>query len=431
MIKLSETSEKKAFALREIDAMRDRLVEFSDFIWENPEIGFKEFKAVELLTSELKRNGFEVEKGIVDLDTAFRATFDGKEGGPTLGLIAQYDARLWGTAPGHNCSHNLMSASMIGAAIALSKTMPQLRGTIQVFGTPAEEGGGGKPIMLERGAFDGIDAAMMWHGWWATVVEWYCRASVGIDIKYSGDAEKEQNVLGAVVQTFNAINALRENLRSDINISGIITDTGVSPDEPRWSLSAMKVDHAALRLRISTGQTVPDYSKIIHPLYKELPPREALKIQRAYLKELIEKIKTCAQSIADMTGTTVKIEFPASMYYDAIKTDVIINDVVKKNLEELGEKIEEWIPGTSWTVPVGTDMGNISQVIPTIYPFIKIGDDLGHHSQKFLEAGHSETGYKGMITGTKVIAMTAIDLLTKPGLINKIKKEFKPTPLFN
>jgi len=251
---LPEAREMKASVLREIDAMRDRLIEISDFIWENPEIGFKEHKAVELLTSELEKNGFEVERGVVGLDTAFKATFKGKVGGPTLGLIAQYDARLWGTAPGHNCSHNLMSASMIGAAVALSKIMPKLPGKIQVLGTPAEEGGGGKPIMLERGAFEGIDAAMMWHGWWATVVEWYCRASVGVDISYRGDPTKDQNALSAVIQTFNAINVLRESLRGDISLTGIITDTGTSPDEPRWALSAMKIEHAALRLRVSTGR---------------------------------------------------------------------------------------------------------------------------------------------------------------------------------
>jgi metal-dependent amidase/aminoacylase/carboxypeptidase family protein len=408
--------------------MRERLIEISDFIWENPEIGFKEFKALNLLTSELKSSGFEVETGIVGLETSFRATAHGKGSGPVLGLIAQYDARLWGTAPGHNCSHNLMSASMIGAAIALNKIMPQLHGTIQVIGTPAEEGGGGKPIMLERGAFKGVDVCMMWHGWWATVVDWYCRASVGIDIRYSSESQ-ESNALDALVQTINTINGMRQYLRNDIEIFTVITDTGTSLDDPRWALSSMRIEHTGLRVRISTGQTVPDYSTMTHPISKVIPARQALEIQRSYLKELIKKIETCARSIATMTGTKVTLEFPASLHYDAIRTDLTMNRALEENLVQLGERVEKWIPGTSWTVPVGTDMGNISQVIPTIYPFIKIGDNLGHHSQEFLEASHSPKGHEGMIVGAKAMAMTSIDLLEQPNLMQMIQKDFRRTPL--
>lgn len=425
---MSGLTERKALVQREIDSMRERLIEISDFIWENPEIGFKEFKTAELLTSELEKNGFEIEKGIVGLETSFRATAHAEENGPVLGLIAQYDARLWGTAPGHNCSHNLMSASMIGAAIALKRILPQLSGAIQVIGTPAEEGGGGKPIMLEKGAFKGIDACMMWHGWWATVVDWYCRASIGMDIKYHTETQ-EGNALDAIVQTINAVNSLRQYLRKDIEIFTVITDTGASVDDPRWALSSMRIEHAGLRLRISTGQTVPDYSTMTHPIFREISPREALEIQRLYLKELTKKIETCAKSIAAMTGTEVTVGYPASLYYDAIKTDLTMNQALEANLAQLGETVEKWVPGTSWAVPVGTDMGNISQVIPTIYPFIKIGDNLGHHSQEFLEASHSPKGHEGMIVGAKAMAMTAIDMLEQPSLMQKIQKDFRRSPL--
>jgi len=161
MVVLEELKEKVKGA---VDDQRQRLYEISKFIYENPELGSEEFKAAELLTGELEKNGFDVERGIFGMPTAFCATFKGKGDGPKVTVLAEYDA-LPGV--GHGCGHNLIAASAIGAGIAAGKVMESLNGEVLVVGTPAEEGngpsGGAKVIMAEKGFWDDIDGAIMLH----------------------------------------------------------------------------------------------------------------------------------------------------------------------------------------------------------------------------------------------------------------------------
>lgn len=163
-----------------IDRCSGELTELADTIWNNPEYNFKEYKACRSITGLLEKHGFDVERGTGGIETAFHAFCDSGKPGPHIAFLAEYDAV---PGMGHACGHNLMAAMSAGAGIAVKSVLPQLKGSISVFGTPAEEGGGGKVIMLENGAFNGVDAAMIIHSANETVVNdiSYSRTDIIVD----------------------------------------------------------------------------------------------------------------------------------------------------------------------------------------------------------------------------------------------------------
>ena len=157
---MSDTEKLKQKVTAEVDARRDELIRLADRIHARPEVAFEEFESAALLTATLEENGFAVERGVAGLETAFVAATRGRQDGPTVAILAEYDA-LPGL--GHACGHNLIGAAAIGAGLAMQTVLPELAGTVQVIGTPGEEGGGGKAIMVDGGVFEGVDAAMMVH----------------------------------------------------------------------------------------------------------------------------------------------------------------------------------------------------------------------------------------------------------------------------
>jgi amidohydrolase len=218
----------------ELDAMGDSLGSLSRQIYENPELGFQERKALQWLSAFLQEAGFSVEPGTAGIETAFRAEVRGLKDRPNVALLAEYDA-LKGL--GHACGHNLICSASVGAAAALHRAAPHLPGTLTVLGTPAEEDGGGKVIMVDRGVFDEIDAAMMFHpsrdNWWVRGA----LAAQPLSVKFRGRPahaaampERGINALNALLLTFHGIDSLRQHVTADVRIHGIITHGGDAPN---------------------------------------------------------------------------------------------------------------------------------------------------------------------------------------------------------
>jgi len=377
-----------------VDSFKDRIVEIAKYIYDNPEIGYQEHKAYELLTSELTRNGFEVTKGVVGLPTAFKAVLKGKTERPRVAILAEYDA-LPGL--GHGCGHNLSAASTVGAAASLAKLMPELNGTLVIFGTPAEEGvvanAGGKVVMLDE--FKGLDAAMMMHALDMTTVICESFNREALEIEFIGkaanagnaeDASKGINALEAVMLTWHGINAFRLLLKSDARVFGIITEGGVSPN------------------------IVPE--KAVTKIQIRVEDRE-------YFKEVVEKVKNAARGAALATGAKVNINKFANTYVDMLN-NLALAETFKKNLAALGMSVESLSRRG-----VATDMGNVSQVAPAIHPFIAIAPKgTAWHSTESAKASASPEAYEAAIKTAKAFGMTAIDIFTDPELAKRIKEEF-------
>jgi amidohydrolase len=211
--------------INEIDNQSEALWQLSTILFNNPETAFKEFKASKLLSDSLKSHGYQVEEKIGGLDTAFRASL-GKSNAPKIAILAEYDALV---GLGHACGHNLIAAAAVGAAIGLASVITEISGQVQVIGTPAEEGGGGKVILAEAGIFKDIDAALMFHPASKNMVTRKSLASCRLTLEFFGKAshaaaapEEGINALDALILTFNNINAMRSTLLPRDRIAGII-----------------------------------------------------------------------------------------------------------------------------------------------------------------------------------------------------------------
>lgn len=383
---------RKNSIIKEVTALKKDLVGLADEIHRNPETGHKEFKAVELLTGELAKHGFELEKGICGLPTAFKAVYRGKGEGPSVAFLAEYDA-LPGI--GHACGHNLIGTMSIGAAIALSKVMDEIPGRIVVFGTPAEETDGAKVTMAAKGVFDEVDVAMMVHPADRNYVKSSSLAMDAIEFTYTGKAAHAAasphegiNALDAVILLFNGINALRQQLKDDVRIHGIITEGGVAPN--------IIPERAAARFYVRAAE-------------------------RNYLDRVVEKVMACAQGAALATGAKLSTR-NFELSFDNMITNVKLADTFEKNLRELGvDDIKSSKEGMG-----STDMGNVSHRVPAIHPYIAIAPEgTAGHSQLFLEAAASPTAHDALELGAKALALTGYDILTDTELLKEIKREFK------
>jgi len=376
-----------------IDANAERFVAISKEIWENPELGFQEYRAMRLLTDPLAEAGFEVERGVAGLETAFRATWTRGSDGPTIAFLCEYDA-LKGL--GHACGHNLIGTGGMLAGWALRQAWPDLPGKVQVIGTPAEEGGGGKIIMVERGVFAGVDAALMFHPTsGANIVHRGALAAQDLWITFRGRPAHAAagpwnglNALDALIQTFVNVGLLRQQLKPDARIHGIITKGG----------EAVNV--------------IPEFTQA-HFLVRatEVP----------YLEEIKEKVRNCARAGALATGTTV--EFEEGLLYANRINNMVMARTFQRHLEELGLVVEEPDPKAG----VGSsDIGNVSRVCPAIHPYVSIAPEgTPGHSAAFREAAGSAAGYEAMLNAAKALAMTAADLFAQPGLLQAAREEFQ------
>jgi amidohydrolase len=374
-----------------IDGLRGEIVEISRKIFDHPELKFQEHQASRWLAEALREGGFELQLGVADMETAIKAIHPTVAPGPTVAILAEYDA-LPGL--GHACGHNLIAGAALGACLGLGQLKDELPGRLIFYGTPAEEGGGGKVKMVEAGLFNDVDAAMMFHPSNKTAVDEGSLAITELELEFQGKAahassapEEGINALDALIQTFNGINALRQHIKDGARIHGIITDGGAQPN------------------------IVPE--RAVALFYVRAPEND-------YRDQLIEKLCRCAEGAALAAGATFswrKVGHP----YKAMRPNRRLGQAFKENLQSLGEPVGK---------PTGklgsTDMGDVSQAVPAIHPYIAIcAEDVAAHSREFARASGSPRGYEVMIKAAKAMAMTAIDLFSDEGLFQEIEEEFQ------
>jgi len=386
-------SEWKSRVCEEVDRLESQLREVSQDLFDHPEVKFEEVHAVGRLSETLREAGFDVEVGVAGLDTAICAVHPEISDGPTVAILGEYDAL---PEIGHACGHNLIAAGGLGAALAVGAVKSNLPGTIVFFGTPAEEGGGGKVAMIDAGLFDGVDAAMMFHPASYTLVGRGSLAITEVKIAFRGKPahasaypEEGINALDAVIQTFNGLNALRQHIKDAARIHGIITDGGLKPN--------IVPEHAAAEFYVRAPET-------------------------EYRDELLVKLRNCAEGAARATGATLEWS-EVGHAYKAMKPNMPLVDAYVANLTELDWSIDEAPPAMG-----STDMGDVTQLVPGMHPYIAICEpDVVGHSREFAEASASERGAQGMLIAAKALAMTAVDILTTPELVERMWDAFKST----
>jgi len=376
-----------------VDSAREKIWSINKRLYEHPEIAFHELKASEWITSLLEEDGFNVEGNLADLETAFRACYPAASTrGPAVALLAEYDAL---PKIGHGCGHNLIAAAAVGAALALKPLLGQLNGSIEVIGTPAEEGGGGKVLLAQAGVFEEIDVAMMIHPYNITAICATSLARVKVGVEFHGRAahsfmhqDRGVNALAATIQLFNGVNALREHLKPyHTMIHGVITDGGEFP------------------------VTVPDYSA---SMFFAMAPHIA------EAREVYEKLKQCAKAAATMTGA--KVNFHSYGEYKELIPNETLAAAFGENLGALGVPIDE--KGMYNGVMCSLDIGDVAYHVPSIHPYICLGKGLTWHTTEVAEATVSELGRELLLNAAKALAMTAVDIYLDKTLLEKIKKEF-------
>ncbi|MBI2248284.1 MAG: M20 family metallopeptidase [Armatimonadetes bacterium] len=384
-------SDLRSTILNTIDSAAGELIDLAKRIHAKPEVAFQEVQASAWLTESLERHRFQVQRGVADLPTAFRAEVAGNGGGPVVAFLAEYDAL---PEIGHACGHNLICTAALGAGIGLASAMKHLSGKALVLGTPAEEGGGGKVIMLEKGAFRGVDVAMMFHPAGYTLTTRPSLTSNRLKMKFLGKAahaaaapDEGINALDAMIQTFVSIGLLRQQLRPDARVHGIITYGGAAPN------------------------IIPDRSEAIFSIRA---------VDRPYADEVLKKVIACAEAGAGATGA--KLEVETKRGYEAIKPNTPLADAFARNLEELNWPVDQ---PPARTKMGSTDMGDVSQAMPAIHPYLAIGRDIPGHSIEFREAALSQQGFKAMLTAAKAMALTALDVLTSPVFLEEVRGDFK------
>ena len=389
---MSRLDDLKKRAIDEVEARRDELIELSLRIHANPETAFREAKAAGWLTDYLEAEGFAVERGICQIDTAFRATYG--SGRPRVAFIAEYDA-LAGI--GHGCGHNIIATASLGAAIATKAIVAEAGGTALVIGTPAEEAAGGKVFMASRGAFDDLDVAMLVHPANRDVAVTYALACLELDVQYFGRAahaaarpEAGVNALDALVIAYSSVNALRQHIRDSARIHGIITDGG----------QAVNV--------------VPEHAAGAFLLRAE---------DDDYLEELKEKVLACFRAGAEATGARLEYRWGEEARYRAMRSNRALAEAYRRNMEALGRQVLECDSGRSLG---STDMGNVSALVPAIHPTMAIAPpDVVIHTPEFRDAAASEAGHRGLLDSAKAMAMTAADVLLDADLRRWIEEEFR------
>ena len=381
----------KASVIGEMDARRHQLSELSLKIHSNPELGFQEVKAAAWLTRYLEENGLSIQRGICELPTAFRGSYG--QGKPAIAILAEYDAL---PDLGHACGHNLIAAGAVGAGVASKLAIDQLGGTILVIGTPAEELYGGKVIMAERGAFGNLDMAMLVHPGIYNTATTEALACQALEVEFFGKAAHAAarpdagiNALDAMLQAFTAINSLRQHIKDKARIHGIITNGG------------------------QAANVVPAHSAGSFLVRAE---------DDTYLDELKQRVLDCFIGAAMASGARLEYKW-GDIRYTPLRNNLTLAQLFTQNMQSLGRKVQFSDPSKAFA---STDMGNVSQLVPSIHPFVAIAPlEIATHSPQFASAAASEAGIHGLLDAAKALAMTVVDLVANPEIATKVKQEFR------
>lgn len=369
-------TEAKEAARAAIESRRQSLIDLSHAIHAEPELGYKEFKASKRLADFAEGLGFEVELGACDLPTAFVAEFG--SGSRTIGLCAEYDAL---PEIGHACGHNVIASAAMAAAAGLKAVAAECDLTVRIMGTPAEEVGdsAGKHLLLERGAFEGIDIAMMVHPAPDDVVRPVMIAAASIDVVFDGVPshaafypELGVNAADALTISQVAIGLLRQHILPTDRLHGIIVKGGDAAN-------------------IVPAHTTARYM--------------ARSLELADLEPLLRRVRNCFEAGAIGTGAKLTLSGGTKPYAD-VRHDHNLSELYRSNAEALGRL---FVP-TDGRPSGSTDMGNVSYVMPSIHPFIGIGSRPAvNHQPGFTEAAATEKADQAILDGGIAMAWTAID----------------------
>ena len=375
----------------EVDRLTPDLVAVSRFLHANPELAYEERQAAELLTDILEQHGFTVQRGVANLPTAFTGLAG--SGAPRIAFLAEYDA-LPGL--GHACGHNLIGTASLGAALAVRSVLDRVAGSVLLVGCPAEEKGGGKIALVEAGIFAGTDAAMLVHPSNRTEMVKLALGMRELTVEFFGKAshaaaapDQGVNALDAAVLAYAGIGVMRQQVRSDARIHGIITHGGQAPN------------------------IIPEYAAARYYV-------RALDL--AYMDDLFGRVVGCCEAAAQAAGCRVKLS-STGKDYQPYKPVYSFAEMFQRNLESLGETVNQ---GPVDRELGSTDVGNVSQAVPTIQPMIQICPrEVACHMAAFADAAASDAGHRAMFAATKAMAMTALDLLTDPAALERVAAEFR------
>jgi amidohydrolase len=383
----------KARAAAAVEAARDEILDLSHRIHANPEPAFEEVQAASWCAEVVGRHGFTVEHPAGSLATAVRGRITGGKGaaGPRIAVLAEYDA-LPGL--GHGCGHNTMASSGVGAAIALAATRDDWAGEVVFLGTPAEERGSGKEIMLRDGLFEGVDAALLYHPCDRNHVEIAPLASEDVTVVFKGlqshaasEPWEGRNALDAMIALFTSVGLWRQQLPPHCRVHGIIQEGGTAaniiPDRTRaWFM----IRSAEQRF----------YDDVMKPRFGQLCEAAAL-----------------------AAGVEVEVEF--SGYASTMKHNRVLAERWNANAAAYGIEDEGMDPSSG-----STDMANVSWSVPAIHPELAITDvSTPGHSTEFRDAAARPRADRTVLLAATLVAQTALDLLLDPAVKEAAWREFR------
>lgn len=386
---MTDMSTAKERARAAVDALAPELIRLSKEIHAHPELAWEERHAYGLLAPFLKAQGFALQEHAYGMETAFRGEWG--HGATTIAICAEYDAL---PEIGHACGHNLIATTGVGSAVALTKALDPGDARIVILGTPAEEGNGGKIPMIKAGAFEGVDVAMMAHPGPVDLAESPMFGVAHVDVEYRGKAvhasvfpEQGINALDALVTAYQSIAQLRQHIRRDARLHGIVTYGGEAPNiVPERAKGAF-------------------YVRALKPWY---------------LEELKQRVRACFEAGALATGCTVTMDWHEESEYAPMKNNRPMVEVYRRNAEDLGRTFIELRDLTSGS----SDMGNVSQVVPSIHPTFSVGAPKLTHSPEFTAVAATDAAHENMVSVAKALAMTGVELALDPELVRLAKADF-------
>lgn len=375
--------------MESVDEFRPTLREISEFVFHHPEIGFQEFQTSNYLVEILQKHQFHVKRNVANLPTAFHARKG--DGGLRIGLLCEYDA----VSPslGHACGHNMIAASSVGAALLLAELTDEYPFSIEVFGTPAEEEGGGKAIMADARVFEGVDVVYYIHPSYSTRIGGRSLATRLIEIEVFGTTshaarapEQGRNALQAIMHMFGILDSERQHLPQTTKWNGVIVEGGDTPS------------------------SICPYAKAKVQLFS-LTTKE--------LEEAYRVVERVVKGVCLATNTTFQIK--AGPLYLPRLVNKTLARVMEDNLRAIGLEVEA-MPEREQGY---TDVGNVSHVVPTVQGYISLkAGFVRNHTKEFRDLVISEKGHEAVVEATKVMGMTAIDLIQSPSLVKEIRAEF-------
>lgn len=386
--------EDVATRIRErIDSLSDTLLSVSHEIHAHPELAFEEHRAAALLADTLDAQGLPAERGVFTLETAFEARLPGHGDGPTVAILAEYDA-LPGI--GHACGHNLIATAALGATLGLQAVADALPGTVRLIGTPAEEKGGGKELMARAGAFEGVDAAMMIHPAGVNLTTMPCICVAEVEVVYHGRSahasampHKGVNALDGLLLAYQAISNLRQHIRDEERIHGIITEGGQAPN------------------------IVPD--RAVGSFYVRATTEKAL-------EALKPRVQACFEAGAKGSGSEVEINWAGVDYLD-LNTNWPLAGCFQTFGESLGR---EFLSPGQLGGAGSTDMGNVSYRVPSIHPMLACSPpSVVIHNPEFARWAGSEMGDQAALDGARAMALTTAEFLLNPALQAEVRQAFE------